>query len=109
MPPAPQDLSALLFLAVAIPIGANAAWYLALPRLGPARSGLFYALSPVGALAASLVLGAELPGPFGFLGLAVVAGGLIIGVWPRRSARTVGGTDRAPGLPVSSAGGADRP
>ncbi len=82
---APQDLIALLYLALAIAVGANVAWYLALPRLGAARSGLFYALSPVGALAASLVLGAELPGLFGFIGLGVVAGGLIFGVWPRRS------------------------
>lgn len=83
----PQDLFALLYLALAIAVGANVAWYLALPRLGAARSGLFYAFSPIGAIAASLVLGAELPGPIGFIGLAIVAGGLIIGVWPRRTAR----------------------
>ncbi|WP_161606267.1 DMT family transporter [Microlunatus speluncae] len=84
VPQASQELLALLFLALAVSIGANAAWYVALPRLGAARSGLFYAFSPVGALAASLVLGAELPGPFGFVGLALVAAGLLVGVWQRR-------------------------
>lgn len=82
---APADASRLLYLALAVAIGANAAWYLALPRLGPARSGLFYAFSPVGAIAASAFLGIELPEPIVLAGLGLVALGVIIGVWPRRT------------------------
>lgn len=80
----PSDVLGVLYLAIAVAIGANAAWYLALPRLGPDRSGLFYAFSPIGALAASFVLGASLLSPAGLAGLVIVAIGLVIGVWPRR-------------------------
>jgi len=81
----PDQAVALLYLALAISIGANAAWYVALPRLGADRSGLFYAFSPVGALLASLLLGHGLPGSEGLIGLAVVGVGLLIGVWPQRT------------------------
>ncbi|GAB3758681.1 DMT family transporter [Microlunatus parietis] len=80
----PGDAVRILYLALAVAIGANLAWYLALPRLGPARSGLFYALSPVGAIAASAVLGIGLPAPVVLVGLGVVALGVIIGIWPQR-------------------------
>lgn len=81
----PADLVRILYLSLAVAIGANLTWYLALPRLGPAQSGLFYALSPVGAIAASAMLGIGLPAPIVLVGLGLVALGVIIGVWPERT------------------------
>ncbi|MFC7618729.1 DMT family transporter [Microlunatus sp. GCM10028923] len=83
---APADAARLLYLAIAVAIGANLAWYLALPRLGPAQSGLFYALSPVGAIAACHVLGLGLPSPPELVGLAIVGFGLLLGIWRGRAA-----------------------
>lgn len=82
---APADVVRILYLAVAVAIGANLTWYFALPRLGAAQSGLFYALSPVGAIAASAVLGIGLPAPIILVGLAMVGLGVVIGVWPGRT------------------------
>lgn len=91
--PAPDELPALGYLAIMVSIGANLAWYTALPRLGPDRAGLFYALAPVGALVAGLVLHTSSPQPLEWVALAMVITGLLIGlgvVRARRSGRPAG-------------------
>ncbi|HEY9291948.1 MAG TPA: DMT family transporter [Microlunatus sp.] len=78
-----SDLPALLYLGLAVSVGANLAWYAALPRLGPDRAGLFYAFSPIGALSAGLVLGTSSPTAGEVVGLAVVLIGLLVGLRAR--------------------------
>lgn len=77
---ATDELPALGYLAIMVSVGANLAWYTALPRLGPDRAGLFYAFTPVGALAAGLVLGTSSPRPLEWVALAIVITGLLLGL-----------------------------
>jgi drug/metabolite transporter (DMT)-like permease len=76
----PQELLSLLYLALLVSIGANLAWYTALPRIGPDRAGLFYAFVPIGALVAGLILGTSSPGAWEIAGLAVMITGLVVGL-----------------------------
>lgn len=75
-----HDLPVLIFLGLAVSVGANLAWYTALPRLGADRAGLFYAFSPIGALTAGLLLHTSSPGAGELAGLAVVIIGLLVGL-----------------------------
>lgn len=90
----PHDLLVLIFLALAVSIGANFGWYTALPRLGADRAGLFYALSPIGALTTALLLGTSAPGAGELAGLALVIIGLLVGLNASRA-------DVAPDRPQS--------
>lgn len=74
------DLLAPTYLAVGVSATATVAWYAAVPRLGADRAGLFYAFSPVGALAAGLVLGTSHLSVGKLLGLVVVMAGLLTGL-----------------------------
>jgi drug/metabolite transporter (DMT)-like permease len=74
------ELAALAYLAIMVSIGANLAWFTALPRIGPDRAGLFYAFVPVGALLAGLVLGISTPTGIELAGIAVMIVGLLTGL-----------------------------
>ncbi|GAA3442225.1 DMT family transporter [Planomonospora venezuelensis] len=55
-------------------------WYDALPRLGPARAGLFAGLIPVGAIATGALLGLGAPSAADLAGAALVVTGIAIGL-----------------------------
>ena len=50
-------------------------WYSGVRRLGASRAGLFTGVAPVAAAAAGLLLGAPLPRPLVWAGMAVVGPG----------------------------------
>lgn len=89
LPPAPTRVegACLLYLAVVIGVLANLLWYAALPRIGADHAGLFYACTPLGALAAGLALHTSTPGLGELAGFALIAGGLLLGLAPRHRAR----------------------
>lgn len=79
---APQHL-ATAYLAIAVTAVAFVLWYSAVQRLGSARAGLLTGVAPVSAALASAALVGSLPAPATWWGLALVSGGLWIGLWPR--------------------------
>jgi EamA-like transporter family len=83
--PTAGEAMALVYLAVVVTAFAFFCWYDALPRLGPERAGLFSGFLPIGAIVSSLILGTGHPGVPDLLGAALVVGGLLIGLRPRRT------------------------
>jgi drug/metabolite transporter (DMT)-like permease len=75
-----QDLLAIAFLAVAVTAVAFVLWYSSVGRLGAGRAGLLTGVAPVAAAAAGVALGAAPPRPLVWLGIAVVAAGLTLGL-----------------------------
>jgi drug/metabolite transporter (DMT)-like permease len=85
--PTGAEAAGLVYLGVVVGAGAFLLWYGALPRLGPARAGLFYGFVPIGTMVTATVLGIGSPGTADLIGGAVVIIGLVIGLWPASSAR----------------------
>ncbi|GAA3822716.1 DMT family transporter [Sphaerisporangium flaviroseum] len=83
--PTAGEAMALVYLAVVVTAFAFFCWYDALPRLGPERAGLFSGFLPIGAIVSSVILGTGHPGVPDLLGAALVVGGLLIGLRPRRA------------------------
>lgn len=84
--PTPSEIASLCYLALIISVAANLSWYLALPLIGAARAGLFYAFTPVGAIIAELILHGSSPSSIELCGLALITSGLIAGMRrPNRS------------------------
>jgi drug/metabolite transporter (DMT)-like permease len=75
-----QDVLAVAYLAVAVTAVAFVLWYSSVRRLGAALAGLLTGVAPVAAAAARVALGGPAPGPLVWLGIAVVAGGLALGL-----------------------------
>jgi drug/metabolite transporter (DMT)-like permease len=75
-----QDVLAVAYLAVAVTAVAFVLWYSSVRRLGAALAGLLTGVAPVAAAAAGVALGGPAPGPLVWLGIAVVAGGLALGL-----------------------------
>lgn len=75
-----SDLLALAYLALGSSAVATVSWYVAVPRLGADRAGVFYAFSPVGALVGGLALGTSHLSVGEFLGLVIVTAGLVVGL-----------------------------
>jgi drug/metabolite transporter (DMT)-like permease len=80
------DLAAIGYLAAVVTALAFVLWYSAVTRLGPARAGLLSGVAPVAAAATGVVLGGPPPTPVVWLGIAVVAAGLALGLRPVRNA-----------------------
>lgn len=78
----PPQVLAVGYLAVAVTALAFVLWYTSVTRLGPARAGLLTGAAPVAAAAAGAALGAPAPRPLVWLGIAVVAAGLTLGLRP---------------------------
>jgi drug/metabolite transporter (DMT)-like permease len=74
------DWLAVVYLAVAVTAVAFVMWYSSVGRLGASRAGLLTGVAPVAAAAAGVLLGGPAPRPLVWAGIAVVAGGLALGL-----------------------------
>jgi drug/metabolite transporter (DMT)-like permease len=74
------------YLAVAVTAVAFVLWYSSVRRLGAGRAGLLTGLAPVAAAGAGIALGAPVPRPLVWAGMAVVTAGLVLGLRPARQA-----------------------
>jgi drug/metabolite transporter (DMT)-like permease len=92
-----RDLAAGAYLAVAVTAVAFVLWYACVSRIGAGRAGLLTGIAPIAAAVAGVALGGAAPRPLVWVGIAVVALGLAIGL------RTTPATaDRPPaGLPLA--------
>ncbi|PZG32031.1 EamA family transporter [Spongiactinospora gelatinilytica] len=72
------------YLSIVVTVLAFFLWYTVLPRLGPARAGLFAGMIPVGAIATGAVLGLATPTPADLAGAGLVITGIVIGLYGRR-------------------------
>ena len=75
-----QDWLAVGYLAVAVTAAAFVLWYSSVTRLGASRAGLLTGIAPVAAAAAGVMLGGPAPPPLVWVGIAVVAAGLAVGL-----------------------------
>ncbi len=75
----PEDWLAVGYLAVITAV-AFVLWYSAVGRLGAGRAGLFGGVAPIAAAAAGALLGGPAPRPLVWVGVAVVLGGLALGL-----------------------------
>jgi drug/metabolite transporter (DMT)-like permease len=71
---------AILFLAIAVTAVAFVLWYSSVGILGPGRAGLLTGVAPAAAALSGVLLGAPAPRPLVWIGIAVVAGGLVLGL-----------------------------
>lgn len=76
----PDDLLAALHLALVVTTLAFLMWYTAVGRLGAGRAGLFTGVVPISAAAIGVVVDGAVPGPLVWLGTAVVAVGVALGL-----------------------------
>jgi len=74
------DWLAIAFLAVAVTAVAFVLWYSSVGILGPGRAGLLTGVAPAAAALSGVLLGAPVPKPLVWAGMAVVAGGLALGL-----------------------------
>lgn len=74
------DLLAAGYLAVAVTAVAFVLWYSTVTRLGAGRAGLLTGLAPVAAAGTGVLLGGPVPAPAVWLGIVVVAAGLVLGL-----------------------------
>ena len=79
------DLLAAAHLAVVVTALAFVLWYTAVARLGADRAGLFTGVVPVTAAVGGVLLGAPIPAPVVWTGMALVAAGLVVGLAYRRA------------------------
>jgi drug/metabolite transporter (DMT)-like permease len=75
-----QDWLAVIYLAVAVTAVAFVMWYSSVRRLGASRAGLLTGVAPVAAAATGILLGGPDPRPLVWIGIAVVAAGLALGL-----------------------------
>ncbi len=80
------DLLAAAHLAVVVTALAFVLWYTAVSRIGADRAGLFTGVAPVAAAAGGVLLGGPVPAPAVWLGVALVAGGVAVGLGARGAA-----------------------
>ena len=78
--PSASELAALVYLGAIVTTGGFVCWYTAVGILGVERAGLFAGVLPVSALACSAALGVAGVTPERLLAVAVVAGGITLGV-----------------------------
>lgn len=83
----PQDLLTVAYLAVAVTAVAFVLWYSSVRRLGAALAGLLTGVAPVAGAAAGVILGGPPPRPLVWLGIALVASGLALGLPASRHPR----------------------
>lgn len=75
-----QDAFATAYLAVAVTAVTFVLWYSAVRHLGPGRAGLLTGVAPIAAAVTGIALGGPAPRPLVWVGVAVVAGGLALGL-----------------------------
>lgn len=76
------DLLAVSYLALVVTVTAFLLWYTAVSALGPARAGLITGIAPVSAALSGLALGTRTPNLPMWLGIAILAAGLAVGLRP---------------------------
>lgn len=76
----PADWLAVGYLAAAVTAAAFVLWYSSVRRLGASRAGLLTGIAPVAAAVTGVLLGGPLAGPPVWAGIAVLAGGLFLGL-----------------------------
>jgi drug/metabolite transporter (DMT)-like permease len=69
-----------VYLAVAVTAVAFVLWYSSVRRLGASRAGLLTGVAPVAAAVTGILLGGPDPRPLVWIGIAVVAVGLALGL-----------------------------
>lgn len=74
------EWGAVAFMAVGVTAVAFVCWYTGVRLLGSDRAGLLTGVAPVAAIGAGMLLGDAAPAPAVWLGIAVVAAGLAIGL-----------------------------
>lgn len=74
------DLAAVGYLAVAVTAVAFLLWYSSVRSLGAGRAGLLTGIAPIAAAAVGILVGKPGPAPVVWIGMAVVAGGLVLGL-----------------------------
>ncbi|GAA3337193.1 DMT family transporter [Amorphoplanes nipponensis] len=74
------DLLAGAYLAVAVTAVAFVLWYACVSRIGAGRAGLLTGIAPIAAALAGVALGGPAPRPLVWVGIAVVALGLAVGL-----------------------------
>jgi drug/metabolite transporter (DMT)-like permease len=84
------DWLAVVYLAVAVTAVAFVLWYSSVARLGASRAGLLTGIAPVAAAATGVLLGQPAPRPLVWVGIAVVAAGLALGLRPTAQLRGSG-------------------
>jgi drug/metabolite transporter (DMT)-like permease len=88
------DLLAMTYLAVMVTAAAFVLWYSAVAGLGAARAGLLTAIAPISAALSGIVIDDRVPGPFVWVGMAVVLAGLAAGLrGPQRAGTTAGSSE----------------
>jgi drug/metabolite transporter (DMT)-like permease len=90
------DWLAVVYLAVAVTAVAFVMWYSSVGRLGASRAGLLTGVAPVAAAAVGVLLGAPAPQPLVWVGIAVVAVGLTLGLRQSRPHPRAPSTTAAP-------------
>ncbi|TQS40032.1 DMT family transporter [Cryptosporangium phraense] len=76
------DLVSIGYLAVCVTALAFVLWYTCVDGMGAARAGLLTGIAPVAAAVCGVALGQPVPGPLVWVGIAVVAVGLVLGLRP---------------------------
>jgi drug/metabolite transporter (DMT)-like permease len=79
------DWAAIGYLAALVTAAAFVLWYGCVGTLGAAHAGLLAGIAPAAAALIGTVLGRPIPGIGVWLGIAIVAAGLVIGLRPARS------------------------
>ena len=82
-----EDVLAVGYLAIAVTAVAFVLWYSSVQRLGAGVAGLLTGVAPVAAAAAGVVLGGPPPRPLVWVGIALVASGLALGLSADRRPR----------------------
>lgn len=90
------DLLAGAYLAVGVTALAFVLWYTCVSRVGAARAGLLTGIAPISAATTGVLLGGPLPSPLVWLGVAVVAAGLGLGLARTRPVAEARGDQREP-------------
>ena len=88
------DWAAVGYLAVLVTAVAFVAWYSCVSALGAARAGLLTGIAPIAAAVTGMVALGVHPGLLVWLGIAVVAGGLVAGLRPDREMVTAAVPER---------------
>ena len=85
-----EHVPAMLHLALSVTVVAFLLWYTAVGRIGAARAGLFTGVVPVASAAGGVLLGAPVPGPVVWVGIGVVAVGVVLGMRTRTATPRTG-------------------
>ena len=81
------DLAVVTFLAVFVTAAAFVLWYSAVATLGSGRAGLLTGIAPVSAALIGIATTGLVPGPWVWVGVAIVVGGLALGLSARPGRR----------------------